>query len=419
MASMKNVLGIILGGGRGSRLWPLTHKRAKPAVPIAGKYRLIDIPLSNCLNSGIQRIAILTQFNSVSLNRHVSKTYHFDFFHPGWVEILAAEQTEASEAWFQGSADAVRKHFPRIAASGAEHVLILAGDHLYRMNYGPMLTHHLSCGADLTIAIKPISRAEAGRFGLLQMGSDFRIESFYEKPQDPAIIDRCTNPADPAGRVTASMGIYLFRIQALGEVLSSAHVDFGSGVVPEAIPERAVFGFPFEGYWEDVGTVRTFYEANLSLARQDPPFSFYDSAHPFFTSPRFLPGSRLHDVAFRDVLLSEGCVVDRATASNSILGIRSVVGPGVVLEDSILMGADSYEAELSGCAAQTPALGIGAGSRIEGANIDKNARIGCRVRIQRFPCGTDLDADGWFVRDGIVIIPKGATLPDDTVIGPA
>jgi len=419
MASMKNVLAIILGGGRGTRLWPLTRQRAKPAVSIAGKYRLIDIPVSNCLNSGIQRIAILTQFNSVSLNRHISKSYHFDLFHAGWVEILAAEQSQSSEDWFQGSADAVRKHFNRIVSSGAEHVLILAGDHLYRMNYGPMMDHHLRCGGDLTIAVKPIPRREASRFGLLQMGSDFLIKSFYEKPREQEIIDRCVNPADPSGRVTASMGIYLFRTKALGEVLRSSHVDFGSDVIPEAIQGRQVYGFPFEGYWEDVGTIRSFYEANLSLARENPPFNFYDSAHPFFTSPRFLPGSRLHEVDFHDVLLSEGCVVDRATVKNSILGIRSVVGRGVELLDTILMGADIYESEVSECGANTPPLGIGSGSRIVGAIIDKDARIGCQVDIRPFPRGTDHDMDGWSVRDGIVVIPKGAVVPDGTRIGPA
>ncbi len=413
-----NVLGVILGGGRGSRLWPLTKLRAKPAVPIAGKYRLIDIPMSNCLNSDIQQVAILTQFKSVSLHRHVSNTYRFDSFRPGWVEILAAEQTLTSQDWYQGTADAVRKQMFEIEVTGADLVLVLAGDHLYRMDYAPLVAYHLEKDADVTVAVKPVAESDAPRFGLLKQSGDGQIFDFVEKPQRPVDRSEFVCRDDPALPYLGSMGIYLFRMKVLVEMLESDHDDFGSDVIPAAIRSRRVFGYPFEGYWADIGTIRAFYEANLDLTLSDPPFRFHDPADPIYTHPRFLPGSRIYDVKLDQVLLAEGCVVEGAEIRHAIIGIRSIIGDDVSIADTIIMGADYYEAQERTPIPGAPPMGIGRRSRIHGAIIDKNARIGEGVQIAPFPRGTDLDQETWSVRDGIVVVPKSAVIPDGTVIAP-
>jgi glucose-1-phosphate adenylyltransferase len=414
----EDVLAVILGGGRGARLWPLTKVRAKPAVPIAGKYRLIDIPVSNCLNSGVHQISILTQFNSVSLHRHISRTYNFDSFHPGWVQVLAAEQTFSSEGWYQGTADAVRKQLWEIQVTGARDILVLAGDHLYRMDYGGLLDFHRAESADVTVAVQPVTAEEASRYGILKLGADGRIRSFVEKPQTPQALQGYTSRDDPDKPYVGSMGIYVFRADVLFDLLGGPHTDFGGEVIPAAIGSHRVFGFPFHGYWADIGTIRAFYDANLALAQPEPLFSFDDPSGPIFTRARFLPGSRIYDVKLDCVLLADGCVVQGAEVRNSVVGLRSVIGDDVVIRDTVLMGADYYEGDPPIGQGTVPPLGIGHGCRIQGAIIDKNARIGENVRIEPFPRGTDLDHEIWTVRDGVVVIPKDSVLAPGTVVAP-
>jgi glucose-1-phosphate adenylyltransferase len=414
----EDVLAVVLGGGRGTRLWPLTKFRAKPAVPIAGKYRLIDIPVSNCLNSGIHQISILTQFNSVSLHRHIARTYNFDSFHPGWVQVLAAVQTFTSEDWYQGTADAVRKQLFEIEVTGARDVLILAGDHLYRMDYAHLLDFHRAEQADVTVAVQPVAAEDASRFGILKLGADGRIRSFVEKPQTPQALQGFVSRDDPVKPYVGSMGIYAFRAEVLSELMAGPYTDFGGDVIPAAFQSHRVFGFPCHGYWADIGTIRAFYDANLALTQPAPQFSFEDVSGPVFTRPRFLPGSRIYDVKLDRVLLADGCVVQGAEIRSSVVGLRSVIGDDVVIRDTVLMGADYYEGQGPARAGDMPPMGIGQGCRIEGAIIDKNARIGAHVRIEPFPRGVDLDDENWTVRDGIVVIPKDAVLPSGSVIAP-
>jgi len=417
MPSMNDVLGVIMGGGRGSRLHPLTKMRSKPAVPIAGKYRLIDIPISNCINSGIYRVAILTQFNSVSLHRHISQTYNFDVFHTGWVDILAAEQTAESAAWYQGTADAVRKQLFEIQASGAEYVLILAGDHLYRMDYRQMADFLWEKQADIAVAVQPVARGEASRFGILKVESDGRISAFVEKPKDPEIqknfISRFHDEARP---FLGSMGIYLFKTKVLFDLLTNFpnYDDFGGEIIPQAIKSLNVFGFDFDGYWEDIGTIRSFYETNLKLTSSNPPFNFYDSKAPIYTHARFLPGSTVEDSKLQDVLIAEGCRVRKAEITHSIVGIRSQISEGTVIRDSILMGADYYTPKKY---PEIP-IGIGRNCHIESAILDKNVQIGDGVIIRPFTNDKDLDHELYFVRDGIVVIAKNTVIPSGTCIAP-
>jgi glucose-1-phosphate adenylyltransferase len=417
MPALKNVLAIILGGGRGARLYPLTKMRSKPAVPIAGKYRLIDIPLSNCINSGIYRIHVLTQFNSVSLHRHIANSFQFDAFHTGWVQVLAAEQTLASEAWYQGTADAVRKQLFEIQSAAPDYVLILAGDHLYQMDYAPMVEFHVAKGADITIAAQPVAAEDATRFGLLQRGPDGRILDFQEKPKDPQVQARMVSRDDPKRPYLGSMGIYLFKTQVLVDLLTQHpdFDDFGHHVIPHSITERAVYGFDFDGYWQDIGTIRSFYDTNLELTAANAAFNFYDAAHPVYTHSRFLPGSIVEDSRLTDVLLTEGCVIRQAEITHSIIGLRSQIGPGTRIKDSILMGADYYQRK--NCGDRLP-LGIGANCHIEGAILDKNVRLGEGVVIKPFPRGTEMDMGDWVVQDGIVVVPKGTTLAAGTRIEP-
>jgi glucose-1-phosphate adenylyltransferase len=414
-----NVLGLILGGGRGSRLWPLTKLRAKPAVPIGGKYRLVDIPLSNSLNSGVHQVAVLTQFNSVSLHRHISQTYHFDFFHNGWVQILAAEQTQTSDTWYQGTADAVRKQLFEIEVTGATDVLILAGDHLYRMDYSELIEKHRESGCDVTVAVKPVSSEEAPRFGILRKDRDDRITAFIEKPRDKEALSDFVSREDESLPFLGSMGIYLFRMPVLFELLESEHDDFGRDVLPAAIETHHVLGYEFGGYWEDIGTIRAFYEANLGLVQPQPAFNFYHPECPIFTHPRFLPGSRIYDVKLDRVMLADGCIVEGAQISNAVIGVRSVIADDVRIQDAVIMGADYYEEQARHRPSSGPTMGIGRGTSITGAIIDKNARIGEGVRIEPFARGVDLDEQDWTVRDGVVVVPKHALIPDGTVIGPA
>ena len=416
MPTTNDILCVIMGGGRGSRLYPLTKVRSKPAVPIAGKYRLIDIPISNCINSEIHRIAILTQFNSVSLHRHISNTYQFDAFHTGWVQILAAEQTMDNVGWYQGTADAVRKQLFEIQAT-AEYVLILAGDHLYRMDYAAMAEHHWEKNAEITVAVQPVAKEDAPRFGLLKREPDGHISSFIEKPKDPKIQKRFTSRNDEKRPFLGSMGIYLFNTQVLINLLTyhPSHDDFGSDIIPEAIRSHKVYGFDFDDYWEDVGTIRSFYETNLKLTASSPPFNFYDPSAPIYTHARFLPGSVVEDSNLEDVLLAEGCRIRKAEIKHSILGVRSQVAVGARIKDSILMGADYYDSETI---PHDIPIGIGPNCHVEGAILDKNVRLSEGVVIKPFPCDRDLDRETWFVRDGIVVIPKNTEIAPGTSITP-
>jgi glucose-1-phosphate adenylyltransferase len=419
MPAMNDILALILGGGRGSRLYPLTKMRSKPAVPIAGKYRLIDIPISNCINSGIFCIDVLTQFNSHSLHRHISQTYNFDAFHLGFVEILAAEQTPESADWYQGTADAVRKQLSQLRASRAQHILVLAGDHLYRMDYAPMAEFHWQRGADITVAVQPVRREDASRFGLLKRAADGRITDFAEKPEDAATQQKFVSRPNEARPFLGSMGIYLFETGALINLLTANpdFDDFGSDILPHAIKNYSVHGFDFDGYWADIGTIRSFYETNLDLTTADPPFDFYDTEHPIYTHARFLPGSTVEDSLLKDVLLAEGCRIRKAGITHSVVGVRSIIAAGTVIKDSILMGSDYYSAEVNADTSKPP-IGIGPGCHIEGAIIDKNARIGADVVIRPFPLETDINNENWVVQDGIVVIPKDAVIPSGTHIEP-
>ncbi|MBM3181204.1 MAG: glucose-1-phosphate adenylyltransferase [Chloroflexi bacterium] len=412
---MKDVLAVILGGGRGARLYPLTQMRSKPAVPIAGKYRLIDIPISNCINSEIYRIAILTQFNSVSLHRHITRTYNFDAFHQGWIQIWAAEQTLENADWYQGTADAFRKQTLEIQSTGANYVLILAGDHLYRMDYKAMAEYHWENNADITIAVHPVSKEEVTRFGILKRESNGRITDFVEKPKDPRIQKKYISRDDPHKPFLASMGIYMFNTKILMDLLKDFphHDDFGGDIIPQAIKSNAVYGFDFNGYWQDIGTIRSFYETNLALTTPETPFNFYDAKLPIYTDTRFLPGSIVEDSNLKNVLIAEGCRILKSEIDHSIIGIRSQISAGCMIKDSIMMGSDYYEPDRAGLP-----IGIGANCYIEGAILDKNVRIGNNVTMRPFPRNKDIDNEKWYVRDGIVVIPKDAEILSGTTIAP-
>jgi glucose-1-phosphate adenylyltransferase len=418
MPSIENILAVILGGGVGKRLYPLTKQRSKPAVPMAGKYRLIDIPISNCINSGINRIQILTQFNSVSLHRHITQTYHFDTFSTGWVEILAAEQTPTSKEWYMGTADAVRKQLFEIRATRSEYVLILAGDHLYRMDYSALARFHWEHEAEITVAVQPVLASEAHRFGLLKRDENLKISAFVEKPRDPDVLAQFISRDEPERPYLGSMGIYLFNTEVLIDMLEgSTYDDFGGQIIPQSLGEHRVFGYDFDDYWEDIGTIRSFYEVNLMLARPDPPFQLYDPSHPIFTHARFLPGSIVDGATMTNVLLAEGCLIHKATINESIVGLRSRIADGVTMDRTIMMGADYYDFPGSPYS-RNIRLGVGPNCHIEGAILDKNVRIGENVVIKPFPIGTEIDEDNWSVRDGIVVIPKSTTLFPGTYIGP-
>lgn len=417
-SSVDDILGVILGGGRGARLFPLTQQRSKPAVPMAGKYRLIDIPISNCINSGIYRIAVLTQFNSVSLHRHITNTYKFDAFHTGWVQIWAAEQTVENTNWYQGTADAVRKQLGEIRSARTSHVLILAGDHLYRMDFDKMAQFHFTNNADITVAVQPVGIDDTGRFGILKRDASGVITDFVEKPKDPDVLKRFISWSDPERPYLGSMGIYLFKTEVLCDLLNQHdYDDFGAHLIPAAIKTNQVYGYDFEGFWEDIGTIRSFYDTNLALTDTTPPFNFFDQKYPIYSHPRFLPGSTLEDCHLSTVLMAEGCCIERSTITHSIVGLRSQIRQNVTITNSILMGNDYYEWPTSREALDAP-LEIGPDCVIEGAIIDKNCRIGKGTIIKGFPRGTDVDGEGWVVRDGIVVIPKSTTLPPGTKIIP-
>ena len=418
--SMKDVLGLILGGGVGKRLYPLTAERAKPAVPLAGKYRLIDIPMSNCFHADIEKIAILTQFNSASLHRHIWNTYTRDVFTSGWVQILAAEQTPFSRDWYQGTADAVRKQIIEIRQAGTKYILILAGDHLYRMDYREFVDFHIENQADISIAVHPVSPELVPGLGILKLGDNNRITDFVEKPKTEEARAGFESAYDPEKPYMASMGIYVFNADFLYALLDEEGDDFGHDLIPSAINGgRDVFGYVFDGYWEDIGTIRRFYEVNLQMAAPDPPFDFYDAERPIYTHARFLPGSEIQNARLHNVLLADGCRIDSATVNEAVVGLRSIIGQEAKIKETIVMGADYYETDAEkeeNKRLGQPNIGIGAHTVISGAIIDKNARIGNDVTIRYRPDREDFDNGNWVSVDGIVVVPKNAIIPDGTVI---
>ena len=426
-----NVVCVILGGGAGSRLFPLTGERAKPAVPLGGKYRLVDVPISNCINSNITQIFILTQFNSASLNRHISRTYRFSSFSTGFVEVLAAEQRLDSPQWFQGTADAVRQMIPHIRDWRVDTILILSGDHLYRMDYRKFLARHFETNADVTISVIPCTPAEAEGFGLLKTDENGKIIEFKEKPKGGALgemrVDTTrfglTEAESEKRPFLASMGIYVFNYERLVELLNEdeERTDFGREIIPSAIGNYNIQAHFFREYWEDIGTIRAFYDANLDLAAPLPKFNFFNAEAPIYTRSRYLPPSKVHDCDIDNSMVSEGCILNGMTARNSIIGLRSRIDKGTQIESSIVMGADFFETveEMrSNISRSIPHLGIGENSLIRRAIIDKNTRIGKNVRlVNSREVETEDGADGsYYIREGIIIVPKNAVIKDNTEI---
>ncbi|HEX2226856.1 MAG TPA: glucose-1-phosphate adenylyltransferase [Candidatus Binatia bacterium] len=428
---MKRVLAIILGGGAGTRLYPLTKLRAKPAVPLGAKYRLIDIPISNCINSEIQRIYVLTQFNSASLNRHITRTYGHSGISQDFVEVLAAQQTAESPSWFEGTADAVRKYVWLFAEwDDVDQYLILSGDHLYRMNYGDFIRRHRETEADITLSVVPVEEPRASDFGLMKIDESGRVTSFSEKPKGDALqtmrVDTTRLGLSPEKAreqpYIASMGIYVFERQALLNVLKSPGTDFGKEVIPAAAKDYNVRAYLFKDYWEDIGTIESFYHANLALTHQPvPPFSFYDEKAPIYTHSRHLPPTKLLDSHVNESMVGEGCILKECTITHSVIGIRSRIETDCVIHDALLMGADYYESPLERAqvleSGKVP-LGIGANTTIQRAIVDKNARIGRNVRIVNQDGVDERNREelGFVIRNGIVVVIKNATIPDGTII---
>ena len=423
------VLSVILGGGAGTRLFPLTKERAKPAVPLAGKYRIVDIPISNCINSDLRRVYLLTQFNSASLHRHVAASYKFDNFSDGFVELLAAEQTHSDTSWYQGTADAVRKNLVHLLNHDFDHVLILGGDQLYRMDFRLLIAQHMESGADVTVATIPVHRRDAHGLGIMQIDDARRITRFVEKPTDAAVLDSLTIPApmygplgiqgDGQDLLLASMGIYLFNREVLISLLDNALADFGKHIIPSALGTHIVSSYVFQGYWEDIGTIRAFFEANLDVTSELPRFNFFDMSAPIFTRPRWLPASKINGAQIDHAVISDGCIISHSDIHQSIVGIRSIILPGARLHRSIVLGCDFYESAGSienSRAKGVPRIGIGASTTIENAIIDKNARIGQNVRISPAGKPENMDHPLYYIRDGIVVIPKNGIVPDGTVI---
>jgi glucose-1-phosphate adenylyltransferase len=431
MSQYDNVVAVILGGGAGTRLFPLTKERAKPAVPLGGKYRLIDVPVSNCINSGITQIFVLTQYNSASLNRHISRTYRFSSFSTGFVEVLAAEQRLDSPEWFQGTADAVRQMIPHIRDWRVNTVLILSGDHLYRMDYRKFLARHFETKADITVSVVPCRPDEAEGFGLLKADADGRIVEFKEKPKGDALesmrVDttRFGLTEEESGKrpFLASMGIYIFNYERLIDFLKEdeSRVDFGKEIIPSAIEKYNVQAHLFKDYWEDIGTIRSFYEANLDLASPLPKFNFFNTEAPIYTRSRYLPPSKVQNCDIDNSMISEGCILNGVYARSSIFGLRSRIDKGARIENSIIMGSDFFESieEIQkNTTNRIPAVGIGQNTTIRRAIIDKNTRIGNNVQLVNHNNIETADGENgcYYIREGIIIVPKNATIPDGTIV---
>jgi glucose-1-phosphate adenylyltransferase len=415
----QRTLSIIMGGGAGTRLFPLTKDRAKPAVPLGGKYRLVDIPISNCLNSGLRSIYVLTQFNTMSLHRHIQASYKFDNFSRSFIDILAAQQTPEGAQWYQGTADAVRQNMRYFLERPFDYYLILSGDQLYRMDFRVLLHQHIQSGADITLATKPVHRNQVSQYGIMQSGEDRRIIRFVEKPKDEDVLHKlrmsrellATIDSNPDEELfQASMGIYVFNREVLVECLNNQLADFGKHIIPQSIKDRHVNAYIFKGYWEDIGTVRAFYEANLDLTDLVPEYSFFEAEAPIYTHPRFLPGSKINGATLRQAIIADGCIISDAHLERSVIGVRSIIQSGATIRNSIVMGADYYEQDRQpypGC----PPIGIGRSCVIDRAIIDKNARIADGVVITPEGKPPNFDGANYFIRDGIVIVPKDAVIP--------
>ena len=415
---MNDVLTIVLGGGRGTRLFPLTHQRSKPAVPIGGKYRLIDIPLSNCLHAGLKRVFVLTQFNSASLNRHITKTYQLDRFSDGFVEVLAAEQTPEGERWFQGTADAVRQATRHFRDADAEYYLILAGDHIYRMDFAALIDTHIESNADITIAAQPVTPSDATQMGIFRFDAAGQVTGFEEKPNAARLTELEATAPHPPVELTpdrpfvASMGIYVFSRDVLHEVLSnSTAVDFGKEIIPQALATHRVHPYLYRGFWADVGTVQSFYDVNLMLTRRGAPFNFFHPKRPIYGQPLFLPAARIHDSRIDESLVAEGAYLNSCEVQSSIVGLRTSILKGTKVNRSILLGADYYD-ESPG---ELP-LGIGRDAVLDGVIVDKNARIGHGARLVNERGIENADGDGYYVRNKIIIVPKGGVVKPGTVV---
>jgi glucose-1-phosphate adenylyltransferase len=420
----RSTLAIVMGGGAGTRLFPLTQNRAKPAVPLAGKYRLVDIPISNCINSGLRQVYVLTQFNSASLNRHLSRTYRFDQFTRGFVEVLAAQQTPDGERWYQGTADAVRQNLRYFLEGEHDYFLILSGDQLYRMDFRKLMREHLANEADLTIATLPVNAKDATGFGIMHSDESGRIYEFVEKPKDPAVLKKLSMPVETLRkmglptdepRFEASMGIYLFNRSVLEECLDNTHNDFGKHIIPTAIKDRHVHAYNFQGYWEDIGTIRSFFQANLDLCKLVPQFDFFDSTAPIFSHSRALPATKINGATIHHALIADGCIVTDAHIETAVIGVRSKIEPGTTIRDTIIMGADFYAGAV-GTDLDRPPPGIGRNCRIERAIIDKNVHIGDNVVITPEGKPEEMDGENYYIRDGIVCVPKDAIIPAGTWI---
>lgn len=420
---MKNVITAVLGGGQGSRLWPLTKFRAKPAVPIAGKFRLIDVAISNSLHAGIEKVFVLTQFNSASLHRHIAQTYRFDLFSPGFVNILSAEQSLANRDWYQGNADAVRQNLGRLEASEVRDVVILSGDQLYLMDLERFVERHRESEADLTVAVKAVPRSEAQALGVLRMDGTGRLVRFVEKPKEDGLIDElmldqeilaATELDAQPGELLASMGIYIFRYEVLERLLAQSDWDdFGSQVIPGALDEHRVFGFLHRGYWRDIGTIPSFHEANLELTLPVPPLDLYHPDYPIYTHPRFLPGSKVTECEIRESILCDGSIISGSRVTRSIVGVRGVVRPDAVVEESIIMGATVFAATAG--QSGEPA-GVGRGCELRRSIVDFDASIGEGARLINESGIEEADEENYSIRDGIIVIPRKAVIPPGTVI---
>ena len=422
------VLTVIMGGGRGTRLYPLTKERCKPAVPLAGKYRLVDISISNCLNSGLNRVYLLTQFNTASLHRHIKESYKFDPFGGGFVDILSAEQTMKDDSWYQGTADAVRQNMQHFSNFDFDYLLILSGDQLYQMDFSDLINHHITLGSDVTIAAKGVPTSEVEGLGLMRVNDELSISEFVEKPTDPEMIQGLaisksleTQIQDIKGKghCLASMGIYLFNRELLVESLENEMTDFGKEIIPSLLGKCRLSSYIFNGYWEDIGTVGAFFDANLSLASDVPPFNFFEADHPVYTHARYLPASKINQCTIDHAIIADGCIIHEATLKNCSIGVRSIIRAGSHLENTVMMGGDYFEApnEIEkNLEKEIPPLGIGKNCHIKNAIIDKSARIGDNVTLSPEGKEDKEEGDGYFVRDGVIVILKSAVIPSGTVI---
>ncbi len=422
---MNDVIAVILGGGAGTRLFPLTLHRAKPAVPLAGKYRLIDVPVSNCINSGINRIFVLTQYNSATLNDHIARTYKFDRFRSGFVTVLAAEQTPASNEWYQGTADAVRQSRPHINAFGHRHVLVLSGDQLYLMNYGEMLAFHESHGADVTLATIPVPALDAPAYGILKTDESNRVTEFHEKPPFDELEGMNSPVSDEmnrSGRIyLASMGIYIFERKGLEDLLDDCpdEHDFGRQIIPRAIQSLKVVSYPFTGYWSDIGTIRSYYDVHMALARPGPEFNLYSPTMPLYTRARMLPPAKIQSSYVQDSMIGEGSIVINSHIAGSVIGLRAFIGYNTTIKNSIIVGSSFFpwhDASQYGHTGHPEWPGIGEETYIEGAIIDRNVSIGARCILSNRENLVEADGDGWFIRDKLIVITENTTIPDGTII---